>query len=109
MHKKTIAIHAVRIYNQSMQDSFNRSSLLCSSLVPGIVTCRNNSSVAIVIASMHINSSYIGGVFRGVSCMHARYVLQTLYEGQLYIASYSIDLKDLAIIDRLKLVVYVAS
>ena len=27
-------------------------------IVPGIVTCRNNSSVAIVIASMHINSSY---------------------------------------------------
>ena len=57
-------------------------------IVPGIVTCRNNSSVAIVIASMHINSIVIG-VFRGVSCMHARYVLQTLYEGQLYIASYS--------------------
>ena len=41
--------------------------------------------------------------------MHARYVLQTLYEGQLYIAIATLDLKDLAIIDRLKLVVYVAT
>ena len=57
--------------------------------MPGIVTWRNNSSIVIT----NINYSYIGGVSRGVSCMHA---CKIRIKNFIYIASYSIDLKDLA-------------